>query len=406
MATRVESWDAARITGARNWEAVRADFPEQVDAMGRGLRVGDPPADAVVTELMSIPGASWGALMAALDRPEDLDDAFPEAAHLVRAAATPPPWFEPDLARAGAEAWWRFGSLQSSTLYQSLIYGYQAPGFVRPLVATGRLTDRTWDRVQSTARWVTLATAPGLMEPGGQGWLETLRIRLVHAMVRHHLHAECDWDDDAWGVPINQTYAQLTITAGFLVLPIEIAEDLGIRYSRADLEAITHLWRWIGWVMGVDEDLLPHGFADAQRIHRISQRFRLRPESESKVLVRALLDDGYRTDLGLPGPLNDAVHVLARPFLRPLLAAVSTRWVDREIAREMGLRSTPLHHVVDLARPVIRSRELIRAIGLLGSERTVAQRELRLVAHRLGIDLDARPGTPTDTDAEDLDAVS
>ncbi len=391
MTGRVPASTAATITGAKNWNEVAARYPEHVDAMAQGLLDGDPLADAVITELFANSGHKWNDIVSALDDPALVDAELLSSAPAFRAflerASTPPHWFDPALARAGADAWWRFGSLQSSTLYQSLIYGYQARGFTRPLAATGRLTEGTWDRVQATARWVTLATAPGLMDVGAGGWVETLRIRLVHAMVRHHLHATGDWDDNTWGVPINQTYSQLTITAGFLALPLRIAKDFGIHYSRADLEAITHLWRWIGWVMGVENQLLPTSYDDAMRIWRISQEFQLRPHDDAKTLVRALLDDGYRADLGLPGPLNDAVQAMVRPLLRPLFAAVSTRWVDADIAEAMGLRSTPLHHVVDLARPVVRSRELARAIGLLGSERTIAQRELRLVTWRLGIDL-------------------
>ncbi len=391
MIGSVSATTAATITGAQNWDDVAARYPAHVEAMAQGLLAGDPLADAVITELFSGGGLKWNEIVSALDDPALTTATLSQEAPAFRAflehAGTPPPWFDPALARAGADAWWRFGSLQSSTLYQSLIYGYQARGFTRPLAATGRLTEGTWDRVQATARWVTLATAPGLMDVGAGGWVETLRIRLVHAMVRHHLHASDGWDDNAWGVPINQTYSQLTITAGFLALPLRIARDFGIHYSRADLEAITHLWRWVGWVMGVEDRLLPTSYDDAMRIWRISQEFQLRPHDDAKTLVRALLDDGYRADLGLPGPLNDAVHALVRPLLRPLRSEEHTWWVDADIAAAMGLRQTPLHHVVDLARPVVRSRELVRALGLLGSERTIAQRELRLVTWRLGIDL-------------------
>ncbi|WP_279106677.1 oxygenase MpaB family protein [Gordonia paraffinivorans] len=378
---------AAAITGARNWQDVRAAHQDAVDALADGLMLGDRLADAVVAEMYSGGGWRWADITSAIDDPSRRDDAPPALRRFLGTVCSPPSWYDPAIARAGGEAWWRFGSLQSSTLYQSLIYGYQAPGFTRPLVATGRLTEGTWDRVVATARWVTLTTAPGLMEPGGPGWSETVRIRLVHALVRHHLHAHDRWDDEEWGVPINQTYSQLTITAGFLALPMRVAKDFGIRYSRADLEAITHLWRWVGWVMGVDEDRLPRGFDDARRTDRIAREFRMKPPQEARQLVKALLDDGYRTDLGLPGPLNDAVHLVTRPFLRTLFESVSRRWVDDEVAAAMGLRHTPLQHLVPLARPVIRSRELARWIGILGSDHSIAHRELRFVTSKLGLDL-------------------
>ncbi len=379
--------EAARITGARNWAEMRAEHPERVDAMAAGLVRGDRLADAVVAEFFSPAGLSWERTVGALDSPYRTEGLPPALTEFLSAATTPPPWYDASLARAGAAAWWRFGSLQSSTLYQSLIYGYQARGFTRPLVETGRLTTGTWDRVISTARWVALATAPDMMSVGAPGWVETLRIRLVHSMVRHHLVERQGWDVAAWGVPINQTYSQFTITAGFLALPLRIARDLGLRYSQAELEAITHLWRWIGATMGVEDQLLPTSFDDATTVYRIAQEFRMEPDEQAKVLVDALLDDGYQTDLGLPGPLNTAVGVVTRPFLRTFFATVSARWVEPEVAVAIGLRPNPLHHLVVLARPVVRSREVLRSLGLLGSDRSLVQRELRLVTGRLGLDL-------------------
>ncbi|MGO3325831.1 oxygenase MpaB family protein [Gordonia sp. (in: high G+C Gram-positive bacteria)] len=391
----ITAHQAAAITGARNWDAVAADHPERAASMAAGLMRGDRLADAVIAEFFDRQGApdamTWQDVMAAL---EGADSPSPPAlTEFLDAVRTPPTWYDPALARAGAMAWWRFGSLQSSTLYQSLIYGYQARGFTRPLSATGRLTDGTWDRVQSTARWVALATAPEYMEVGRAGWVQTLRIRLVHAMVRHHLVHRQGWDTEQWGVPINQTYSQFTITAGFLALPLRIGHDFGLRYSPAEREAITHMWRWIGSVMGVDDDLLPRSFADAAEIDRVARAFRMEPDPDARTLVSALLDDGFRTEFPLPLPpavanaINGAVHTVTRPVLRTLFASVSTRWVDEDIASAMGLRATPLHNVVALARPLVRSREVLRALGVFGSDTRVAQRELRLVTTQLGIDL-------------------
>ena len=376
---------AAAITGAQNWDAVRARFPERVDQMADGLTVGDPPADAVIADVMSDSDLTWKDVLAALEEPSATTTDSPALRDFLTLVTDTPPWFDRSVAHAGARAWWRFGSLQVGTLYQSLIYGYQAQGFVRPLIETGRLSEGTWDRVVATGRWITLATAPGMMEPGAPGWVETVRIRLVHAMVRHHLLAR-GWDSEQWGAPINQTYAQLTITAGFLVLPLSIAKDLGVRYSGADLEAITHLWRYIGWTMGVESARLPVDFADATEIRSISREFRLQPVEASRVLVKALLDDGYRTSVGLPGPLDAVLHQITKPLLRPFFSAISARWVEPDAVRGMGLRNTPLQHVVKLARPLVRSREVVRSLGLLGTERAIAQREFRLVTRGLGVD--------------------
>ncbi len=401
--------DAAAVTGARNWEAVRERHPAIVERLEAGLTQGDPLADAVIVEARER-GISFSTLVALLEahtsaeEETDVEQLEMPASmtHLLQVASTPPPWFDPAWAEAGARAWWRFGTLQSSTLYQSLIYGFKAQGFVRPLVATGRLGSGTRDRVESTARWVAESTTPGSMLPGRPGWVATLRIRLLHAYIRDVLRYPPGgdptddpggWDEGEWGAPINQTYAVMTISCGFLALPLVVARDFGIHYSSAECEAITHLWRWIGWVIGVDDDLLPPSYESSSELFRIAGEFELQPDDSSKVLIKALLREGYdlprvvhgAAPIPVPGLLVSAVDAITRPLLMSSFSAISTRWVERPVARRMGLRRTPLHHLVDVARPAVRLREIARATGLLGSESTVIERELRTVRRGLGM---------------------
>lgn len=383
--------DAASITGARNWEAVRERHPEAVARLEDGLVRSDDLADAVIAQ-MHDRGVAWPRLLEMVTAGAEDADALPALADLLRSASECPAWFDPALAEAGARAWWRFGTLQSSTLYQSLIYGYKAQGFVRPLAATGRLGEGTLERVQNTARWVAEATAPGSMRPGAAGWVATIRIRLLHALIRDHLLSDRSgsgvaWDVDAWGVPINQTYSALTIGGGFLVLPLMIGRDLGIRYSSAEREAITHLWRRIGAVIGVDDDRLPGDFAAARSLFTIAAEFELEPDEVSRRLTRALLRDGYdlQNAIPLPGPVVSAMGLVIKPVLSTSFSSISTRWVEESAVGGLGLRRTPLHHLVDVARPAVRLREVLRATGLLGSERAVVRRELRTVRRGLGL---------------------
>ena len=292
-------------------------------------------------------------------------------------------WYSPEVVDAGARAWWRFGSVQAITLYQSLMYGYQSPGLSRPLAMTGRLTSGTSDRLAETGRWIVTATAPGGMAPGARGWAESVRIRMVHALVRRHLLTAQGWDAQSWGVPINQSYSALTISGGFLVLPLIVAADLGISYSSAEYEAIAHQWRWIGFVMGVPDELLPHNYREAQEMFDVAGRFEIDPDGNSRTLTDALLHDGYSLD-ALPAPAARALKAVATPVLASLFASISTRWVPPNAARGMGLRRTPAHHLVVLARQAVRMREATRTLGLLGSEDRLVDRELRFVVRNLG----------------------
>ncbi|GAC51351.1 hypothetical protein GOAMI_01_00570 [Gordonia amicalis NBRC 100051 = JCM 11271] len=111
------------------------------------------------------------------------------------------------------------------------------------------------------------------------------------------------------------------------------------------------------------------------------------------MLIKALLHEGYdlpgvvqgAAPIPVPAVLVSALDVVTGPILRSSFSAISTRWVERPVARRMGLRRSPLHHLVDVARPAIRLREIIRATGLLGSESVVIERELRTVRRGVGM---------------------
>lgn len=366
-------------SGVTNWNAVRATHPELVDRLALGMYQTDVLADTAAAELLGA-RSGWQLLERVLgDAERNFDQAPDSLRALLTPLLAPPAWYEPSLAESGARAWWRFGSVQTITLFQSLLYGYQSPGLAKPLALTGRLTTGTSDRLAETGRWLLRATAPGGMVPGAKGWAETVRIRLVHAIVRRHLTERLDWDVDGWGVPINQTYSAFTISGGFLVLPLRVAADLGIRYSSAEYEAIAHQWRWIGYVMGVPEGLLPVSYAAAKQIFDIASEFEIEPDENARLLVKALLRDGYAFDQALPRPLDRIVGAALRPVMAASFSSVSTRWVPEKAARAMGLQRSPLHHLVDLARPAVRAREIARTLGLLGSEAGLANRELHLV---------------------------
>ena len=133
--------------------------------------------------------------------------------------------------------------------------------------------------------------------------------------------------------------------------------------------------------------MLPDNFAAANELFDVGAQFDLEPDEASKTLTRALLRDGYRVDIPLmPGPLATMMNSVLRPMLSVSFSSISTRWMDRPSAGRMGLRRTPLHHLVDVARPAVRAREVARVIGLLGDEDQVVRREMRVVMWGLGMD--------------------
>jgi hypothetical protein len=367
--------------------------PDEVRRRLRAARyVGDPLADDLVDAFRRLPGRKGAAL---LDRAlAEGADAVPEAPDALRAllddASRAPSWLDPALVDAGATSFWRVGApaLVLTLTYGSLAYGYQYADLSRPLAATGRLERMASRRLGETSRWLLAVTTPGGMRPGAAGWSASVRVRVVHALVRDRLRRSGTWDEASWGVPISATAAAVTAIAGFDVVPARAMADLGVRTTAAEREARTALWRWVGHVMGVPEGLLPEDHAAAVALSDAVPDVLDGPDADGTRLMRALLRHG----LPLEGLLPRRAVGPARAVGAPVLAAVVRRWMDGPTADVLGVPRSPIGRLVPLLRPVSRAQAAVLATGVLGGEARVAQAQIG--ALRRLLDAAGEPATP------------
>ncbi|MDX6643121.1 MAG: hypothetical protein QOD76_1083, partial [Solirubrobacteraceae bacterium] len=323
-------------------------------------------------------GVGWKLLDEALaNGPAALADAPPELDALLTPILEPPAWVDFELADSGAVAWWRAGALTQlvALVSGSLAFGYQSAGFARPLAATGRLTQMAPRRLAETARWVVVATRPGAMRPGGDGIAATVRLRLVHTLVRSHLRRSGEWNAAEWGEPISIGDTIAVGIGGFFIVPLRALRDLGVRYTPAELDAIFHLWRWICFVLGVPDRYLPASYAESEELMEVAFALDGGPNDDSAKLVHALLFRGLAYERFLPRPLA----AVARTATGHAFGGLARRWMGREMADRLDVPHTPLVHLPLLLRPLHRARDAARATGLLGSEERIADFELALV---------------------------
>ncbi|WP_205698357.1 oxygenase MpaB family protein [Conexibacter sp. SYSU D00693] len=356
---------------------------ELVDRIIAAADVVDDDADRLVAAFRAMPGGrGWQLLDAALAG-QDVAGAPPELEAVVRPALDPPSWVDLDLVDAGAVARWRISSATQAIALTcgSLAFGYRSAALSRPLAATGRLTQMAPRRLGETARWVVAATQPGALRPGAEGLRLTVRLRLVHALVRTHLLAKPDWDREAWGPPISVADTIATGLGGFLLVPKRALEDLGVRYTPAELEAQFHLWRWITHLLGAPEEHLPASLEDAQAWIGCALDLDGEPHEQSPELMRALLHHGFAFTRFLPGP----VGVLSRHVSAQVLGGFTRRWMGEAMADRLGVPDTPLKHAAPLLRPATIAREVLLATGALGDAHRIAEREIALVSRMMDL---------------------
>ncbi|MEU4518312.1 oxygenase MpaB family protein [Amycolatopsis sp. NPDC024027] len=201
-----------------------------------------------------------------------------------------PYWVDDERLERGAKAITRAGLLGLFPLGDmSLMGGYLASRATKSLVGTGEIEYQAIRRLVETAAWWIDVTTPGALEDGQKGYASALRIRLVHAHVRAAMNRRDDWDYAAWDRPVNQVQTAGTLLL-FSLVYVFGTQLLGLRYSARERGDILHLWRYIGWLMGVDDELLPASEEDAWRLLWLLAATEFIPDDDSKRLAKALIE--------------------------------------------------------------------------------------------------------------------
>lgn len=263
------------------------------------LLQGDPVADALVRAIKDERSVTMAQFRQALDRgidslpgaPAPLLDFF---GHL----EPRPDWVDDELLRRGAEVCLQTGLTGTDVLGDSsLMGGYRSSATTGVLVGTGLLLDGQVNRrVAETSQWWHACVRPEGMERHGAGWKLTVHVRLMHALVNRRFLAE-GWDTEGWGLPVNQ-YDQAGTLALFSTSYLLSVRALGVPVTRREGAAVMHLWRYIGWLMGVDEQWLAETEAEGRRNLYHAMLFSPGPDESSRDLARALarshLDTEFR----------------------------------------------------------------------------------------------------------------
>ncbi|MEE3852050.1 oxygenase MpaB family protein [Gordonia sp. LSe1-13] len=237
-------------------EPTAADF----ELLGRRLMMRDEPAAALVAA-MRLPKddpdrVTMGQFHEALDT--GISDQSPPALRTFFALIEETPsWVDADLCEHGATVFRRFGQNANDVLLQlSLIGGYRFGGPVDLLAETGGLSGGTTKRrLGETQTWAIAVGRPGGMARHAEGWKLSVHVRLMHALVNEAFERNGRWDSSEWGLPINQTdlASTLNLFSGALMMGVRA---LGVPISKDDSRALMHLWKYVGWLMGVDDDWL------------------------------------------------------------------------------------------------------------------------------------------------------
>ena len=257
---------------------------------------------------------------------------------------------------ARAEVLFMEMSMASCTLLfcASLPQCYVLPDLATVLHAAGQLEHHTDYRVRATAAMIfPVMMHGGLTAPSGGGVAQAIKVRLIHAMIRHLvlrgdvaealvaprrlprlltqaktmpqvLYAH-GWDIDRLGLPCNQEelgYTLLTFNYVFL----QGLRRLGLRLDRGDEEAYMHAWNVLGAVLGIEREQMTDTMADAERMFTAIQaqaRGQQRKDDPRPALAAALMATIQR--------------YLPLRILKPFPVLLTRHLIGKEASRDLGL---------------------------------------------------------------------
>jgi hypothetical protein len=253
--------------------------------------LGDPLADDVVALFTRLPtGEGRRMFEAAVEFGiGSLDDPPEELVAFFAQVDDEPYWLDYDKLDLAARVSMRTGLVGIGLALPGLALtgGYLASKADKPLVGTGDLRRMAPRRLNETATWYIDVTSPGGLDRFAPGFTGMLRVRLMHAMVRAAMNRRDDWDYSGWDAPVNQVQLAGTLML-FSLANLAGCRAMGLRFSDAERDAVFHLWRYVGRLMGVHPELVPTCEADNWRLFWLEADTEFLPDDDSYRLARAL----------------------------------------------------------------------------------------------------------------------
>lgn len=223
-----------------------------------------------------------------------------------------PDWADPELIQKGTALFNLHGPMFVLALFcKALPECYAGAKGAQVLYSTGRLNEQRGQmkpfqrRIAETAQFtIDVMAEGGLTRQDGQGLRTVQKIRLIHASIRHYINARpswtnverssrgeppLPWDAEKSGLPINQEDLVGTLLA-FSSVTLDGAAKMGLNLSPEEEEAYFHAWRVVGYILGINEEMLPVDVADARALWAAIDRRQFKASAEGRALTRSLID--------------------------------------------------------------------------------------------------------------------
>jgi ER-bound oxygenase mpaB/B'/Rubber oxygenase, catalytic domain len=287
--------------------------------------VGDVEADVLIETIFSKQQQTvlYGLLQ--LEEKNIIQQPASAARDFMISRKEKPAWYNQRQLQNGQRLFKKY-ALQIMTLLgaMSLPYCYAASPGNKALYLSDKMRKSPGKRLMDTASFVIAVLSQGSLEESGLGSVHINKVRIIHALSRYYLKKQPTWDM-AWGLPINQEDMAGTNLAFSYVILLGMQQS-GFILSEKEKEDFLFVWRYIGYQLCIQEDLLPASFKEAGGLANLIKKRNFKKTEEGIQLTSELL----------------AYYKLSVPLSQADLVPSQIRYyLGNEVAEYIGLTSDP-----------------------------------------------------------------
>ncbi len=274
------------------YEKARAIAPDIADKYIAHTHVGDPLGEEMTDDLSKFnPEEASILIQNAMDNEgeEALREAPASLRRFFKEAEAVPEWLDYSTFAPAVRMFHR----NSQVILAAFVAGVLIEGFTtniaKSFFITGRVRDQGVRRLGQNNRHMMEIFLPGGLYRDGDGWKLSVRIRIVHAQLRHLLSRSEEWDTEAWGAPISAAHLGSAISA-FSARLLKHMKTLGAQYNDEEYDSFMAVWRYSGYLMGIPETILFRDADEALRLWEIALTCEPDFPSESVVMAHSLVN--------------------------------------------------------------------------------------------------------------------
>lgn len=274
-------------------------------------------------------------------------DEVPESVkQLFRQTQSIPGWLDHELIKKGAELCMRsnLDALISLRDY-CLMGGYDFAYLNKPLIATEALKKGAVKRLSETLDFWINVTRYGALEIHNKGYEFAIKTRLIHSYARLSIRKHYpNWDTENWGEPIN-SWDMTATYIGFSLVFMHSLHKLGAQISEEEEKGLFHLWKYVGYLLGIPELLLPNDKKEATQYFYLWTSIQPPADEDSVLLAHSLLDESL---------INPALkYGFQRRNLRYLHICCTWFLLDNEVCKRLQIPEVAGRKVFPLVKRTI-----------------------------------------------------